>query len=66
MQLYEVCISVHKICRSFVSRLQIPFATSGIATSRTSRYLPDHGLPLVQLKEQRRTWSSRCKTAIGR
>jgi len=37
--------------------MQNPFATSGLQPSqglRIMRNLPDHGLPLVQLKEQRR------------
>jgi hypothetical protein len=48
-----------KICRSFVSGLQ---NHPGIARCHSIqglehimiRHLPDHGLPLVQLKEQRR------------
>jgi hypothetical protein len=50
---------VAKICRSFVSGLQnhpaIPQGRSiqGLEMAMM-RYLPDHGLPLVQLKEQRR------------
>lgn len=30
------------------------------------RYLPDHGLPLVQLKGRRREWSWRCRAALAR
>ena len=48
-----------KICRSFVSDLQnhaaIPQGRSVQGLEMTMmRHLPDHGLPLVQLKEQRR------------
>ncbi len=50
---------IAKICRSFVSRMQ---NRPAIAACRSiqglenimMRHLPDHGLPLVQLKEQRR------------
>jgi hypothetical protein len=49
-----------KICPSFVSGTQKhPTMADGCAIQKrpgyfTMRHLPDHGLPLVQLKEQRR------------
>jgi len=47
---------IDKICRSSVSRFQNPFGTSGYQqkAGEVVMGLPDHGLPLVQLKEQRR------------
>ena len=47
---------IDKICRSSVSRSQNPFGTSGYQQEGRGIVmgLPDHGLPLVQLKEQRR------------
>ncbi len=50
---------IAKICRSFVSGMQ-SIAGYNVAFVQLKgwdsimRYLPDHGLPLVQLKEQRR------------
>ena len=46
-----------KICPSSVSRLQNSFPYKPLPTKAgdfAMGYLPDHGLPLVQLKEQRR------------
>jgi hypothetical protein len=47
-----------KVCRSFVSRWQngsaILVTLNEPGLEPTMRHLPDHGLPLVQLKEQRR------------
>jgi hypothetical protein len=48
-----------KICQSFVSGLQNRPAIAQCGSIRGAgnimlRHLPDHGLPLVQLKEQRR------------
>jgi hypothetical protein len=47
---------IDKICRSSVSRLQTPFDRTGLQQKGRGFVmgLPDHGLPLVQLKEQRR------------
>jgi hypothetical protein len=49
---------IAKICRSFVMGLQSRPVMLLFSHSRagkiTMRNLPDHGLPLVQLKEQRR------------
>jgi hypothetical protein len=48
-----------KICRSFVSGMQNQAAKNTVVQSKglgniMMKYLQDHGLPLVQLKEQRR------------
>jgi hypothetical protein len=50
------CGKIDKFCRSFVSRFQNPLATTGYQHKAQGFVmgLPDHGLPLVQLKEQRR------------
>src|SRR6266853_690464 len=49
---------VLKICPSFVSGLQNDPVMGGVSYYPVARilmrHLPDHGLPLVQLKEQRR------------
>ena len=47
---------IDKICRSSVSGSQNPFGTTGYQQKAGGLVmgLPDHGLPLVQLKEQRR------------
>jgi hypothetical protein len=52
-------VPIAKICRSFVSRPQNQAGYTSFRQAKglgniTMRYLPDHGLPLVQLKEQRR------------
>ena len=46
----------YKICRSSVSRFQNPFGKTGYQQKAGEFVmgLVDHGLPLVQLKEQRR------------
>jgi hypothetical protein len=47
---------IAKICRTFVSRFQSPPAKTSYHHKARGFVmgLPDHGLPLVQLKEQRR------------
>jgi hypothetical protein len=50
--------SIVKICVSFVSLRESRWASLDICSiegwNTMTRYLPDHGLPLIQLKEQRR------------
>jgi hypothetical protein len=50
--------SIVKICVSFVSLRESRWASLDIRSiegwNTMTRYLPDHGLPLIQLKEQRR------------
>lgn len=60
MPIFQRLLAISKICRSFVSETQngrvIAFPVAQLTGARNImlRHLPDHGLPLVQLKEQRR------------
>ncbi len=60
---------IAKICRSFVSEMQNRRAIAACLSIRAwntiMRNLPDHGLPLVQLKEQRRDLVVALQNRIG-
>ena len=56
---FQRILAIVKICGSFVSETQTyPGMSEGLSPveglTDMLRHLPDHGLPLVQLKEQRR------------